>query len=225
MSQNQVPKKYSYYISFDTSIFLSAKELLKSMPTFYNKVYFSIKYARAIWSGDKEETFTNVTLLAKSEEMDILRQIIKNNFLYINEWDSTRYTTKADYGFSFIGGNVKFVLMPFDEMENGYYVRSYDVDTGNCYDTTITCDKRYFLSTSMNDTGEFIRICDFNLEYMTDANTKVERAPKKAEQQQMVTFIPNGGYAFINLIAIMLLTLVSVATVYLSYYIVSSGLS
>ena len=43
---NQPPKKYSYYISFDTQIFLSAKELLKSMPTFYNRVYFSIKYAR-----------------------------------------------------------------------------------------------------------------------------------------------------------------------------------
>lgn len=222
---NQPPKKYSYYISFDTQIFLSAKELLKSMPTFYNRVYFSIKYARAIWSGDIEDTFTNVTLLTESANMASLRQIIKNNFLYINEWDSGRYTDKADYGFSFIAGNVKFVLMPFDEIEEGYYVRSYDVDTGNCYDTRLSCDKKYFLSTSVNDTGEIIRICDFNLEYMTDSNTKVERAPKKAEQQQMVTFTPNSGYAFINLIAVMLLTIVSVATVYISYYIVSTGLS
>lgn len=220
---NQGVKKYSYYVSFTTQMFLGAKELLKSMPTFYNQIYFSTKYASALWSGDKEETFQNVTILAPYENVATLRQIIKNNFLYIGDWDSQKFTDKADYGFSFIGGNIKYILLPFTETESGYLVRSYDVDTGNCYETNYDCDKQYFLSSSMKENGEIVRICDFNLEYMTDANTKVEKAPKKAGPQ-MVTYTGNRGYALINTVAIMLITLLSIATVYASYFIISTGL-
>lgn len=214
-------KKYSYYTTFTTSIFLGAKELLKSMPAFYNKVYFSIKFAKALWGSDTEEAFNNVTLLADAKDLAILRQIIKTNFLYISDWDSTKFTDKGDYGFSFIAGNIKYIILPFTEFDEGYMIRSYDVDTGNCYDTKITCDKELFLDATMNSSGEIIRIADFSLEYMTDANTTVEKAPKKAQQQAMATYTPQSGYAFVNLIAILLLSIVSAATVYISYYIVS----
>lgn len=223
MNLNQGAKKYSYYVSFTTQMFLGAKELLKSMPTFYNKIYFSTKYANALWSGDKEETFQNVTILTENANIETLRQIIKNNFLYIGDWDSAKFTDKADYGFSFIGGNIKYILMPFTETETGYLVRSYDADTGNCYETNYSCNKEYFLSSTMKENGEFVRICDFNLEYMTDANTSVVKAEKKAGPQ-LVTYDGNRGYALINTIAIMLITLLGIATVYASYYIISTGL-
>lgn len=218
---NNQAKKYSYYLSFTTEIFLGAKELLKSMPTFYNSVYFSSKFARALWSGDVEETFINVTLLAEEKNIPSLRQIIKTNFLYLAEWDSLRFTDNEDYGFSFIAGNIKYIVLPFVEIETGYRIRSYDVDTGNCYETNLSCDKKYFLDSSMKENGEFIRVADFNLEYMNDSNTKVFLAPKKAQSQNMATFTASGGYALTNLIAIIMLSIVSVATVYISYYLIS----
>lgn len=222
MNLNQGVKKYSYYVSFTTTMFLGAKELLKSMPTFYNKIYFSTKYAGALWSGDKEETFESITILTENENINALRQIIKNNFLYIGDWDSTKFTDKADYGFSFIGGNIKYILMPFMEVEDGYIVRSYDADSANCYETHYACDKKYFLDTSMKNNGEMVRICDFNLEYMTDANTTVTKAEKKAGPQ-MVTYQGNSGHALINMLAIMLISLLSIATVYASYHIISTS--
>lgn len=222
MSQGE--KKYTYYLTFSTQLFLGAKELLKSMPTFYNKIYFSSKYARALWSGDIEETFTNVTILTEQANMATLRQIIKTNFLYISEWDSTRYTEGEEFGFSFIAGNIKYVLMPFVEVDDGYVIRSYDVDTGNCYETTLVNDKKRFLSSSMKENGDIVRICDFNLEYMTDANTKVQLAQKKAQVANMATFTAGrDGYALANTIAILSIALASVATVLISYYIVSAG--
>lgn len=221
MDSTKKPNKYSYYTNFTSSIFLGAKELLKSMPAFYNKVYFSIKFAKTLWGSDTEESFSNVTLLADAKDIDTLRQIIKNNFLYINDWDSVKYTTKGDYGFSFIAGNIKYIILPFTEFEEGYIIRSYDVGTGDCYDTTFTCDKELFLDSTMNSSGEFIRVADFTLEYMTNANTKVEKAPKKAQELSMATYTPQGGYAFVNLIAVLLLSILGAATVYLSYYVVS----
>lgn len=201
----------SYYVNFTTQMFLGAKELLKSMPTFYNRVYFSSKYANALWSGEKEEVFTNVTLLTEENNIEQLRQIIKNNFLYIGDWDSQKFTDKADYGFSFIGGNIKYILMPFKEIEDGYRVRSYDVDTGDCYETHFSCDKKYFLDSSIKDNGEFVRTADFNLEYITDANTVKERAPRKS-QPQMVTY-DNRGYTATNMYLLLLIAILSVATV------------
>lgn len=212
----------SYYARFDTQILLGAKELLKSMPTFYNKVYFSTKYAGALWSGSNNETFTNVTLLTEGDNIEQLRQIIKNNFLYIGDWDSKKFTDKADYGFSFIGGNIKYILMPFYETQEGYMIRSYDADTGDCYETNVNVDKKFFLDVSMKENGEFVRICDFNLEYMTDANTKRERAPKK-DGPELIVYNSN-GHAAINLIVIMLITLLGIATVYATYNLFILGI-
>lgn len=218
----------SYYLNFDTQMFLGAKELLKSMPTFYNKIYFSSKYANALWSGDKEEYFSNVTILTESANIETLRQIIKNNFLYINEWDSKRYTDKGDYGFSFIGGNIKYILMPFIETQDGYIIRSYDVDTGDCYETTVNVDKKYFLDVSMKENGEFVRTCDFNLEYINDLNTKKERAPKKAGPELVMynatSASGNHGSVAINMIVIMLITVLGIAAVYATYNLLNLGI-
>lgn len=213
---NQGNKKYSYYVNFTTEMFLAAKELLKSMPAFYNKVYFSSKFASALWSGDKEEMYTNVTLLIEAENMETIRKIIKANFLYIGDWDSIKFTEKGDYGFSFIAGNIKYIVLSFAETENGYHIRSYDADTGDCYDTDMIVDKKFFLDVSMKENGEFIRTCDFNLEYINDQNSKKFRAEKKA-LPQMVTINTNGGYAMTNMYLIMLITLASMLMVWLAY--------
>lgn len=212
----------AYYVNFDTQMLLGAKELLKSMPTFYNKIYFSTKYASALWSGDKNENFTNVTILTENENIETLRQIIKNNFLYIGDWDSRKFTDKADYGFSFIGGNIKYILMPFIETQTGYVIRSYDVDKGDCYETTVDVDKKYFLDVSMKENGEIVRICDFNLEYINEGNTKIERAPKKAGPE--LVMYDSRGHIAINTIVIMLVTLLSITAVYATYNLVVRGI-
>lgn len=212
----------AYYVNFDTQMLLGAKELLKSMPTFYNRIYFSTKYANALWSGNENETFTNVTILTENANIEQLRQIIKNNFLYIGDWDSKKFTDKCDYGFSFIGGNVKYILMPFIETQDGYIVRSYDVDTGDCYETTLSVDKKYFLDVSMKENGEFVRICDFNLEYINENNTKIERAPKKAGPE--LVMYDSKGTTITNLIVYMLIALLSVTTVYATYNLFLRGI-
>lgn len=220
MNMNHGNNKYSYFVNFNTEMFLGAKELLKSMPTFYNRVYFSTKYANALWSGDKEEYFSNVTLLTEEENIAQLRQIIKNNFLYIGDWDSLKFTDRKDFGFSFIAGNIKYILMPFKETETGYNIKSYDADTGDCYDTNISVDKKFFLDVTMKDNGEFIRTCDFNLEYITDANTKKERAPKKAPE--MITY-SSRGYALTNIYLLAVIALISVAIVWIAYIALRIG--
>ncbi|HBA38054.1 MAG TPA: hypothetical protein DCY94_04975 [Firmicutes bacterium] len=212
----------AYYVNFDTQMLLGAKELLKSMPTFYNKIYFSTKYASALWSGDKNENFTNVTILTENENIETLRQIIKNNFLYIGDWDSRKFTDKADYGFSFIGGNIKYILMPFIETQTGYVIRSYDVDKGDCYETTVDVDKKYFLDVSMKENGEIVRICDFNLEYINEGNTKIERAPKKAGPE--LVMYDSRGHIAINTIVIMLITVLGFTAVYATYNLVVRGI-
>lgn len=215
---NQKNNKYAYYVNFNTQMFLGAKELLKSMPTFYNRVYFSIKYASALYSGDKEEIFVNVTLLTEEENIAMLRNIIKNNFLYINDWDSIKYSEKGDYGFSFIAGNIKYIVMPFNETAEGYTIKSYDVDTGDCFTTNVNVDKKYFLDVSVKDNGEIIRTADFNLEYMNDTNTTKERAAKKT-QPEMVMYNSN-GFANANMYILFFVSLLSVATVFLSWLLI-----
>lgn len=98
--------KYSYYATFPTHVFLGAREILKSMPAFYNGIYFSTKYANALWNGESEDVFSNITILTEQENVEKLRNIIKSNFLYLSEWDSVRFTNGDDYGFSFIVGNI-----------------------------------------------------------------------------------------------------------------------
>lgn len=213
---NQDNNKYSYYTNFTTQMFLGAKEILKSMPAFYNQIYFSTKYATALWSGDKEEVFQNITILTEAQNVERLRNIIKNNFLYIWQWDSIRFTNGEDYGFSFIAGNIKYILLCFTETNEGYAIRSYDVDTGNCYDTNVNVDKRYFLSTNMKENGEFVRICDFNLDYITENNTKVTRAAKKA-QPELVSIQNSRGYAITNMYLFMILSVICILVVYIAY--------
>lgn len=211
----QVNNKYAYYATFPTDILLAAKELLKSMPAFYNNVYFSTKYANALWNGESDDIFANVTILTEAEKADKLRNIIKSNFLYINDWDSIRNTNGEDYGFSFIAGHVKYILLTFREIPEGYVVRSYDVDKGDCYETTISVDKKYFLDVSMRENGEFVRICDFNLEYINNNNTKKFRAQKKAEPEMII--YKKEGYALTNMYLLFLLAVICILVVWVAY--------
>ncbi len=215
-NQNQKLDKKSFYVNFGTEMFLGAKELLKSMPAFYNKIYFSSKYATALWSGDREENFSNVTLLTDDANITLIRQIIKNNFLYIGEWDSKKFTDKADYGFSFIGGNIKYIVMPFKELPEGYLIRNYDVDTGDCFETTLKTNKQFFLDTSIKENGEIVRTADFNLEDMTAENTVKERAPRKAGPE-LVRYDANRGSTLPSMILGLLVATMSITAVYASY--------
>lgn len=205
-------QKNAYYLNFGTVQFLGGKELLKSMPTFFNRIYFCSKYGNALWDGEKEEQFSNIAMICKLEDIEMLRNIIKNNFLHIADWDSVKFSENGDYGFSFIGGNIKYILMPFTETESGYHIRYFDADTGMCSDIVLNDkNKQFFLDSSINNNGEFIRTCDFNLEESNETNTKKHLAEKKV-QPELAVYNSNNGYAtsaaftWIGLIAISILT-------------------
>ena len=191
-------QKNAYYLNFNTEQFLGGKELLKSMPTFFNRVYFCSKYGNALWDGDKEEYFSNIAMICRAEDLEFLRNIIKNNFLYMADWDSYKYSEKGDYGFSFIAGNIKYILMPFREVDNGYTVRYYDVDNGMCYDVNLEKSKEFFLDSSINVNGDFVRTCDFNIEEINENNSVKHMAEKKL-QPEMAVYVSNRGYALANL--------------------------
>lgn len=209
--------KNAYYINFSTVQFLGGKELLKSMPTFFNRVYFTHKYGNALWDGEKEEVFSNIAMICRAEDIDMLRNIIKNNFLYLGDWDSIRFTEKGDYGFSFIAGNLKYILMPFREIDNGYNIRYYDVDTGECFDADLEKNKSFFLDSSINNNGDFVRTCDFDIEEIDETNSKKFIAEKKI-QPEMAVYTSNRGYAITNMyvgIIVFALCLFAVVTAYI----------
>lgn len=178
--------KNSYYLDLTSTQFLTGKELLKSMPVFYNRIYFCQKYANVLWSGKTEEHFSSIDLLCKEEDIVSLRQLIKNNFLYISDWDSIKFTGAGDFGFSFIAGNIKYIVMPFKETKTGYEIRSYNVDTGICFRTNLNTDKNFFLDTSVNENGELVRTCAFNIEDINNENTEKKLAEKKEKPQTAI---------------------------------------
>ena len=211
--------KKTYYTSFSTQQLLGAKEILKSMPMLYNRVYFSSKYANVLYDNTSEEFFENVSLLAPSSDLNSLRQIIKTNFLYINEWDSINFTDNSeDYGFSFIAGKIKFIVMPFDEIEDGYKVYSYDAVTGNCLETTLKTDKKVFFNTIINDNGEIVKTCDFNIEYMNEKNTKHFIAQKKAN---LAVVESNSGFVKHNILILVIVLFLCVCSVIIASKMVS----
>ena len=185
--------KYAYYLDFTTSELLAGKEILKKMPIVFNNVYFCKKYANALWSGEKEEHFKDITMICNANVISNIRQIIRSNFLYIQGWDSLKYAGNDDYGFSFIAGNIKFTVMPFIETKDGYVIKSYDTETTDCRTTTLNTDKKFFLDASMNDNGEFVRTCAFNIEDMNDENTEKKLPPKK-ETLKYAVYEDNKGH-------------------------------
>ena len=205
----------TYYTSFSTQQFLGAKEILKSMPLLYNKVYFSSKYANVLYDNTSEEFFENVSLLALKEDLNSLRQIIKTNFLYINEWDSINFTENAeDYGFSFIAGKIKFIIMPFEEKDEGYNILSYDATEGTCFETNLKTDKKVFINTIVNDSGEIVKTCDFNIEYMNEKNTKHFVAAKKAQPIAVVE--SNSGFVKQNILVIILIIFCCICSIFIA---------
>lgn len=213
MNQNR-----AYYSHFDTSILIAAKELLKSMPALYTRIYFSTKYVNALLNEDTGEEFINVTVLTEMENVNMLRNIIKTNSLYIYEWDSLKYSEGEEFGFSFIAGNVKYVLLPFTETETGYHIRSYDVDTNDCYETNLNVDKKYFKNVSILDNGDFIRTADFNLEYINESNSVKFKAAKK-EGPELIVVEDKKGYALMNMYILGLIAIMSIFVVWLTAYL------
>ncbi len=212
--------KYTYFLDFTTQELLSAKEMLKKMPVVYNNVYFSKKYANALWSGEKEEHFKDIVLLCDQIHISNIRQIIKSNFLYIQGWDSLKYPNNEDYGFSFIAGNIKFTIMTFRETESGYIIKSYDTESTYCCTTTINANKKLFLDTSINENGDFVRTCDFTVEDMNDSNTEKKLPPKK-EKSRVAVYEDNRGNAIAN--ANYILTVVVVLVILLWFILIISN--
>lgn len=208
----------AYYPHFNTEILVGAKELLKSMPALYNRVYFSTKYVDALLNENNDEEFINVTILTEMENVEMMRNIIKTNFLYINDWDSKTSTEGEEYGFSFIAGNVKYVLLPFKETETGYTIRSFDVDTGDCYETNLNTEKKYFLNVTIRENGDFMRTADFNLEYINENNTVKFRATKKG-RPEMIVVEDKKGYALTNMYTLFVIAILCVFVVWLTSYL------
>lgn len=214
---NDKVNKYAYYLNFPVEKFLAGKELLKSMPVFFNRVYFCKKYANLLWNGDSDDIFSDITIYAKKEDIKQLRQIIKNNFLYLQDWDSIKFTDKDDYGFVFIAGNIKYNVFPFEEIDDGYIMYSYEPEEGKCTKTTLlNADKKFFLDASINDRGEFVRTVAFNLEDINEKNSESFIAEKKT-LPQMALYDKRGsvGTSALNIIGFMILALVIVWVVYL----------
>lgn len=212
-------QKNEYYLNFNAEQLLASKEVLKSMPIFYNKVYFSKKYVACLWSGATNDAFSDITLMCKSSDITQIRQIIKNNFLYLPDWDSKNFIETGDYGFSFILGNIKYNVVPFEETNDGYHIMSYDVLDGKCNDTNIKSDKKFFLDSSINENGEIVRSCEFNLEDRKEDNTKSFIAPKKV-QVQMGVYGDNRGYAMANTYYIVLLGIMCALTIWMTYFVI-----
>ena len=208
--------KNAYYLTITSSQFLSGKELLKSMPMFYNKVYFTRPYANTIWNGESNDTFANITMICNIEDMELLRNIIRNNFLYIRGWDSLAFNSE-DYGFSFIGGNIKYVLIGYIETETGYVIKSYDADTGMCYDTELkNVDKNFFLDVSMSERNEIVRTCQFDIADINEENTKKHLAEKKV-QPAMAHY--DSGFAIADTKALMAIALLASVVTWCTYII------
>lgn len=190
--------KYTYYLDFTTEEFLAAKEILKKMPVVYNNIYFCKKYANALWSGEKEEHFKDIVMICKEELIANIRQIIKSNFLYIQGWDSLKFGWNEDYGFSFIAGNIKFTVLPFIETEDGYIIKSYDTESTYCSTTTLKTKKQFFLDASINENGEFVRTCEFNMEDINGENTQKKLPPEK-ETPNVAVYEDNKGHAIASM--------------------------
>ena len=103
-----------------------------------------------------------------------------NNFLHIQDFDSLKYGNE-DYGFSFIGGNILFIVLPFEEIPEGYLVRGFEYQTDTCFETNVKVDKEVFLVSSINELGEIVKLCDFKLEDRNDSNTKKTQVLKKQD--------------------------------------------
>lgn len=209
--------KNAYYLDFTVEKFLAGKELLKSMPMFFNRVYFCKKYANALWYGESKKHFSDIALVADAEIMDSLREIIKNNFLYIKDWDSINSTEDEDYGFSFIAGNIKYIVMPYDEIENGYIIKSYDVNSSECKTTTLETNKKFFLDSSINSNGEFVRTCLFDIEDANDTNSKSFIAEQKKEPTMAI--YENKGYVIANTRYFLAFMIIVLAIVWVLYAI------
>ena len=209
--------KNAYYLDFTVEKFLAGKELLKSMPMFFNRIYFCKKYANALWYGESKKHFSNIALLADAEIIEDLREIIRNNFLYIKDWDSINNTKDGDYGFSFIAGNIKFIVMSYDEIENGYIIKSYDAESGECRTTTLETNKKFFLDTSINSNGEFVRTCLFDLEDINGTNSKNFIAEKKVEPTMAI--YENKGYIVASTRYFLIFMIIVLAIVWVLYAI------
>lgn len=207
--------KNAYYTVFSASQFLGAKEIIKSMPVFYNRVYFSSKYANILYSEETDETFENVTLLADVSDVASLRQIIKNNFLYVSEWDSINFTDNKDYGFSFLAANIKFILMLFEKSDEGYTIYSYDAVTGNCFTTKVPAQLEKFMQTTITNEGEIIRTCDFSIEYMNEENTQYFLAPRK-DRSNIAVIESSSGFTKVNVLIFIIIIIMCILAVILA---------
>ena len=211
--------RLAYYLSITPEQLLGGKELLKSMPIFYNSVYFCRKYANTLWNEESNDSFKNITLMCNQSDLNKLRQIIKNNFLYVRGWDSLNYIIDQDddYGFSFIAGNLKYIVIGYKETETGYIIKSYDADSGDCNLTELKdVNKKFFLDTSVNSNNEVVRTCDFDLEDINKENTKTHKADKKVKQEMAIYSSEGFTLASVeNLLSIMILLTVVAWTTYM----------
>lgn len=140
---------------------VGAKEVLKSMPDFYKKVYFPSLYIDEI-SNQDHKMHDSILVLAKRRDLNYLRGYLQRMFIYKKELDSLEYK-EEDYGFSFIINNIKYVVGSIVNKEEKIIIKLFDTNDkeGIIYDYSNPTD---LFDSFTSEVEERIKICNLDME-------------------------------------------------------------
>ena len=199
-----------YYKNVSSDNLLSAKEILKSMPRFYHKIYFSASLIDAM-SGETN-TYENVYIFAKEKDMDFLRNEIKKNYLYHEGLDSKSFKD-TDYGFSFAIGYMKYVLGVIYSDEDYTYIKLFD--SKNKEGITKKYENNFNLVYSFkNENNDKIRICDINNGLVID--DKKEKLYEEPLELSNPTLLQSYGFSSIKMI-VSIITIIAALIIIIIY--------
>lgn len=86
-----------------------------------------------ILSEESGNSYTNLNFICENENMNKIRDILKNNKLYESSFDSkVIFDIDDDYGFSFEIDNFLINVCPFQSSLDGIVQRTYNCVTGEC---------------------------------------------------------------------------------------------
>ena len=186
---------------------VGAKEVLKSMPDFYKKVYFPSLYIDEITSSDSK-IHDSILVLAKRRDLNFLRGYLQRVFLYRKELDSLEYK-EEDFGFSFIINNIKFVVGAIVNNEDKLTIKLFDTKEkeGILYDYKNPVS---LLDSITNELDEKIKICNIDMEDF-DKNSYRD----KPVVQEMVVESTTGKISTAVLIGLIIVAIVINVVIYI----------
>ena len=186
---------------------VGAKEILKSMPDFYKKVYFPSLYIEEISKHDYK-LHESILVLAKRRDLNYLRGYLQKMFIYREDLDSLNYK-EEDYGFSFIINNIKFVVGAIVNKEEKIIIKMFDTNEkeGIIYDYSNPTD---LLDSFTSEVEERIKICNLDME---DFNKNSYR--DKPVVQEMVVENTAGKISTAVLIGLIIVAVVINVLIYI----------